>query len=119
MAKKKSGRKKSAKTKHSKTVKSRPKSVKPRGTKARATKKPARARSVPRRSAQGKTSEPVYGPSFFVTANGETSPAYELDGTPHPKTVETYRQAKADIREFEEQDGKILYKVKPLLSPVG
>jgi hypothetical protein len=26
---------------------------------------------------------------------------------------------KADIREYEEQDGKILYKVKPLKSPVG
>jgi hypothetical protein len=114
MAKKKAARKKSAKTRTSKTVKSRPKPVKARGPKKRAVKKPAKLTPVLR-----KISELVYGPSFFLTANSDTSPAYEIDGTPHPQTIESYRLAKAAIREFEEQDGKILYKIKPLLSPVG
>jgi|SRR5580704_14649757 hypothetical protein len=60
-----------------------------------------------------------YGQSFFLTANSDTDLAYEIDGTPHPKTVLSYRMEQADILEYEEQDGKILYKVKPLKSPAG
>ena len=43
--------------------------------------------------------------------------AYEIDGTPHFRTVHSYRLERAAIMEFEEQDGKILYKVKPLKTP--
>jgi hypothetical protein len=45
--------------------------------------------------------------------------AFELDATPHSKTIMAYRSENADIKEFEQPDGKILYKVKPLKSPVG
>jgi hypothetical protein len=48
-----------------------------------------------------------------------TVTAFELDATPHPKTIQSYRLENADIREFEEQDGKILFNVKPLKPPVG
>jgi hypothetical protein len=60
-----------------------------------------------------------YAPTFFLTAVSDTAQAYEIDGTPHHRTVESYRLELADILEYEEQDGKILYKVKPLRSPVG
>ncbi len=60
-----------------------------------------------------------YSSTFFLTAVSDTSQAYEIDGTPHHRTVESYRLDQADILEYEEQDGKILYKVKPLKSPVG
>jgi hypothetical protein len=62
---------------------------------------------------------PEYSATFFLTAVSDTSQAYEIDGTPHHRTVESYRLERADILEYEEQDGKILYKVKPLKSPVG
>lgn len=62
---------------------------------------------------------PAYAATFFLTAVSETSQAYEIDGTPHHRTVESYRLELADILEYEEQDGKILYKVKPLKSPAG
>jgi hypothetical protein len=60
-----------------------------------------------------------YGPTFFLTAQSDTAPAYEIDGTPHHRTVRSYRMERAAIMEFEEQDGKILYKVKPLMSPAS
>jgi hypothetical protein len=63
--------------------------------------------------------KPEYGPTFFLTAVSDTALAFEIDGTPHPITIQSYRLGNADIREFEEQDGKILYKVRPLKSPVG
>jgi hypothetical protein len=109
MAKKKATRKRTAK--RSKAAKTRrAKSVKPR--------RPARR---PRKSKPPKPTLPTpeYGPTFFLTAESDTAPAYEIDGTPHYKTVHSYRLEHAAIREFEEQDGKILYKVKPLKSPVG
>ena len=59
-----------------------------------------------------------YSSTFFLTAVSDKSQAYEIDGTPHHRTVESYRLERADILEYEEQDGKILYKVKPLKSPV-
>jgi hypothetical protein len=58
-----------------------------------------------------------YGPTFFLTAENEMAETYEIDGTPHFKTVHSYRLEHAAIMEFEEQDGKILYKVKPLKTP--
>jgi hypothetical protein len=60
-----------------------------------------------------------YGPTFFLTAQSDTAPAYEIDGTPHHRTVRSYRMERAAILEFEEQDGKILYKVKPVQLPAG
>ena len=45
--------------------------------------------------------------------------AYEIDGTPHFKTVHSYSLEHAAIMDFEEQDGKVLYKVKPLKTPAG
>jgi hypothetical protein len=136
MAKKKSARKqvtkkaKSAKTRHAapKRKKSAPKKSTP--------KKPARAKSAAAKSTRPKAAKPqrsakkpnkrkppvaqrsafTYGPTFFLTAISETAEAYEIDGTPHVRTVESYRIENADIREYEEQDGKILYKVKTLLS---
>jgi len=61
---------------------------------------------------------PEYGPTFFLTAESDTAPAFEIDATPHPKTIMAYRSEKADIREFEQPEGKILYKVRPLKPPV-
>jgi hypothetical protein len=109
MAKIKAARKKSAK---------RSKVVKPRGAKPVKPRRPAKGpqKSRPPKS---KTQEPVYGPSFFLTAVSDTAPAYEFDGTPHPITIQCYRLGNADIKEFEEQDGTILYKVIPLKTPVG
>jgi hypothetical protein len=66
-----------------------------------------------------KMEEREYGPTFFLIAENETAEAYEIDGTPHFKTVYSYRLDHAAIMQFEEQDGKILYKVKPLKSPAG
>jgi hypothetical protein len=109
MAKRKAARKKA--TKRSKVVKpARPKAVKRRP--------PAR---TPQKSKPPKPRmpEPEYGPTFFLTAENEMAPAYEIDGTPHYKSVHSYRLEHAAIREFEEQDGKILYKVKPLKSAAG
>jgi hypothetical protein len=60
-----------------------------------------------------------YSSTFFLTAVSDRSQAYEIDGTPHHRTIESYRLERADILEYEEQDGKILYKVKPLKSPIG
>jgi hypothetical protein len=99
--KKTSQRPKAGKTRRAKSVKPR------RPAKRQRTAKPQTSR----------TPEPEYAPSFFLTAQSETAQAYEIDGTPHSKTVQSYRLGNADIREFEEQDGKILYKVKPLQSP--
>jgi hypothetical protein len=103
MAKKKAARKKAAK---------------------RARPEPAKRRAPSRKPPNGKAAkptirEPEYGPTFFLTAENETAQAYEIDGTPHFKTVRSYRLEHAAIREFEEQDGKILYKVKPLKLPAG
>jgi hypothetical protein len=109
MAKKMAARKKTAK--RSKVVKSRQaKTAKPR---------PLVRRPQKSKPPKQKVQEPEYGPTFFLTAESETAQAYEIDGTPHYKTVHSYRLEHAAIREFEEQDGKILYKVKPLKSPVG
>jgi len=85
--------------------------------------KPVKPRPPARTPRKGKPPKPAipkpeYGPTFFLTAENDTAPAYEIDGTPHPITIQTYRLGNADIREFEEQDGKILYKVKTLKSPV-
>jgi hypothetical protein len=86
------------------------KSVKPRP--------PAR---TPRKSKPPKTKmqEPEYGPTFFLTADSDTAPAFEIYGTPHPITIQCYRLGNADIREFEEQDGNILYKIRPRKPLVG
>jgi len=109
MAKKKVGRKKPAKkstvAKHRRGRLAKPQ----RPTKRRRTAKPPKP----------KTPKPEYGPAFFLTAESDTAPAFELDATPHPKTIQSYRLENADIREFEELDGKILYKVKPLKPPRG
>ena len=109
MAKKKAARKKTAK---------RSKVVKPRQGKTVKPRPPVRR---PRKSKppKPKTQKPEYGPTFFLTAENDTAPAFEIDGMPHPKTIQNYRLENANIREFEEQDGKILYKVNPLKSPVG
>ena len=109
MAKKKASRKKPAK--RSKGVKPRQsRLVKPqRPTKKRRTTKPPKP----------KTPKPEYGPAFFLTAESDTAPASELDATLHPKTIQGYRLENADIREFEELDGKTLYKVKPLIPQRG
>ena len=85
--------------------------------------KPVKARPLartPRKSKppKPKMQEPEYGPTFFLTAASDTAPAYEIDGTPHPITIQCYRLGNADIRQFEEQDGKILFKIKPLKSTV-
>jgi hypothetical protein len=61
----------------------------------------------------------VYDLTFFLTAESDTAPAIEIDATLHPKTVMAYRSENADIREFEQSDGKILYKVRPPKPPVG
>ena len=109
MAKKMASRKKTAK---------RSKVVTPRRAKPQKPRPPARR---PRKSKppKPKMQEPEYGPTFFLTAASDTAPAFEIDGTPHPITIQCYRLGNADIREFEEQDGKILYKVRPLKTPVG
>jgi hypothetical protein len=109
MAKKKATRKKAAK--------------RSRATK-RGRPKPAKRRAPPSKPPKVKAPkptirEPEYGPTFFLTSENGTSQAYEIDGTPHFKTVHSYRLEHAAIREFEEQDGKILYKVKPLKAPAG
>jgi hypothetical protein len=109
MAEKKAGRKKT--TKRSGAVKpGRPKAVKRRPP----ARKPKRSR-LPNPTVQ----ETEYGPTFFLTAENETAEAYEIDGTPHFKTVHSYRLEHAAIMEFEEQDGKILYKVKPVKVSTG
>jgi len=109
MAKKQMARKNTSRK--SKVVKSRrAKAVKPR----RSTKRPRKSKPPKPRIPKSE-----YGPTFFLTAESDTAPAFELDATPHSKTVQSYRLENADIREFEEQDGKILYKVKPLKPPVG
>jgi hypothetical protein len=116
MAKKKAARKKT--TKRSKSVKpGRLKAVKRRPPASKPKPKP----SKPKSSKQPKptTQETEYGPTFFLTAENETAEAYEIDGTPHHQTVYSYRLEHAAIMEFEEQDGKILYKVRPVKSPAG
>jgi hypothetical protein len=118
MAKKKATRKK-APTKKAVPKK---KAVKKAITKARrgkSTKPPAKKAPSKVRPAKPMMKSREYGQSFFLTANSDTDLAYEIDGTPHPKTVLSYRMEQADILEYEEQDGKILYKVKPLKSPAG
>jgi len=109
MAKKMAARKKASKRSKGVTLR-RAKPVKPRPP-ARTLRKS--------RPPKPKLQEPEYGPTFFLTAASDTAPAFEIDGTPHPITIQCYRLGNADIREFEEQDGKILYKVRPLKSPVG
>ena len=107
MAKKIAARKKPAK---------KSKVVKPRQDKLVKLRRPA---GRPRKSKPSKPAmpKPELGPTFFLTAENDTAVAFELDGTPHAITIQSYRLGNADIREFEEQDGKILYKVAPLKSP--
>ena len=117
-----------------KTIKGRkPTAVKKPAKKAKKTKvapaplrraKPAKRKSAKKASPKTKPAAaplriPEYAPTFFLTAVSDSSQAYEIDGTPHHRTVESYRLELANILEYEEQDGKILYKVKPLRSPVG
>ena len=92
--------------------------VPPRQVKSVKPRPPAR---TPRKSKPPKTKmqEPEYGPTFFLTADSDTAPAFEIYGTPHPITIQCYRLGNADIREFEEQDGKILYKIRPRKPLVG
>jgi len=76
--------------------------------------KPAKRRAPARKPPKGKAlqltmQEPEYGPTFFLTAENEMAEAYAIDGTPHFRTVHSYRLEHAAIMEFEEQDGKILY----------
>jgi hypothetical protein len=84
-----------------------------------AKRKPAKKASPKAKAAAAPLRVPEYAPTFFLTAVSDTSQAYEIDGTPHHRTVESYRLELANILEYEEQDGKILYKVKPVKSPVG
>lgn len=84
-----------------------------------AKRKPAKKAAPKARPAAAPLRIAEFAPTFFLTAVSETSQAYEIDGTPHHRTVESYRVELADILEYEEQDGKILYKVKPLKSPAG
>jgi len=109
MAKKKAARKKSAK---------KAKTVNPHRS-MRVKRRSSARKPRKKKPAQPTTQEPEYGPTFFLTAESETAQAYEIDGTPHYKTVRSYRLEHAAVREFEEQDGKILYKIKPLKSPAG
>jgi hypothetical protein len=114
VAKKKAGRikKKTAPKKTANTSKT----VKP----GRA--KPLKSRPPTKGAKKAKPPKPAlpkldYGPTFYLTAQSETGPAYEIDGTLHHRTVFSYRLERAAILEFREQDGKILYTVKPLKSP--
>jgi cell division septation protein DedD len=84
-----------------------------------AKRKPAKKASPKAKPAPAPLRFPEFAPTFFLTAVSDTSQAYEIDGTPHHRTVESYRLELANILEYEEQDGKILYKVKPVKSPVG
>jgi hypothetical protein len=112
MAKKKASRKKAPKRAKAAAKPRRTKLAKPRAVKkARAAKK-RRTSPAPKPTVQ----IIEYAATFFLTADHDRAPAFEIDGTPHPRTVASYRSENADIREFEEQDGKILYKVKPLKS---
>ena len=122
MAKKKSGR--------TKKKTARKKFTAPKKTaKTSKTVKPGRAKRLKRRppTKSAKKARPPkrplpkldYGPTFYLTAQSETGPAYEIDGTPHHRTVFSYRLERAAILEFREQDGKILYTVKPLKSPAS
>jgi hypothetical protein len=109
MAKKKAARNKAAKAS---------KAAKP------VRRKPAKRRAPARKPSKSKPPKPTmqqpdYGPIFFLTAENEMAEAYEIDGALHFKTVHSYRLEQAAIMEFEEQDGKILYKVKPLKAPAG
>ncbi len=131
MAKKKKAAKKAAKSNRKATaVKRSVKKVKPikKVKKAKAApsraakpvkKRPAKKAPPKAKPAAAPLRIPEYAPTFFLTAISDTAQAYEIDGTPHHRTVESYRVELADILEYEEQDGKILYKVKPLKSPVG
>jgi hypothetical protein len=109
MAKKKAALKKASK---------RSKVVKPRRAKS---VKPQRPTKKPRKSKPPKPKRPKreYGPTIFLLAESETVQVFELDATPHPKTIQSYRLEEARIRQFEQPDGKILYKVTPLTPPVG
>jgi|HubBroStandDraft_1064217.scaffolds.fasta_scaffold480711_1 hypothetical protein len=124
MAKKKKAAKKATKSSRKSTAGKKPakKAKKARIAPSRAAKpakrKPAK-KAPPKAMPAAPMRIPEYSPTFFLTAVSDTSQAYEIDGTPHHRTVESYRLERADILEYEEQDGKILYKVKPLKSPVG
>jgi hypothetical protein len=122
MAKKKTGR--------AKKKTARKKTTAPKKTaKTSKTVKPGRAQPFKRRpptksATKAKPPKPTrpkldYGSTFYLTAQSETGRAYEIDGTPHHRTVFSYRLEGAAILEFREQDGKILYTVKPLKSPAG
>jgi len=119
MAKKKTTRKKSPRKQPSPKKKAVKKVKVAKARRGKAAKQPAKKAPSKVRPAKPLMKTREYGQSFFLTANSDTDPAYEIDGTPHPKTVRSYRLEHADILEYEEQDGKILYKVKPLISPVG
>jgi hypothetical protein len=96
MAKKMAARKKASK--RSKVVKlGRAKPVRPRP--------PAR---TPRKCTppKPKMQEPEYGPTFFLTADSDTALALEIDGTPHPMTIQSYRLGKADIRSSRSRSAK-------------
>jgi hypothetical protein len=123
MAKKISGRKKPAQKSSAKksSAKKRP-AKRSAAKKSAGSKKPRRGVKSPkglRSTKRPKRKAPTaanYGPSLFLTAASETAKAYEIDATPHPRTILSYREEYADIREFEQPDGKILYRVKCLQS---
>jgi hypothetical protein len=129
MAKKKKAAKKATKSSRKPTAAKKP--AKKPATKAKKAKagpsrtaKAAKRKPAKKAPAKGKPTAsplrfPEYAATFFLTAVSETSQAYEIDGAPHHRTVESYRLESANILEYEEQDGKILYKVKPVKSPVG
>jgi hypothetical protein len=125
MAKKKKAAKKATKSSRKPTAVKKPAKkakkakVAPARTARPAKRKPAKKAPPKVRPAASPMRIPDYAPTFFLTAISDTEQAYEIDGTPHHRTVESYRLERADILEYEEQDGKILYKVKPLKSPVG
>jgi hypothetical protein len=125
MAKKKKAAKKATKSRRNQAAIKKPakKAKKARAAPSR-TAKPAKRKPAKKAAPKAKlSSSPMrileYSSTFFLTAVSDTSQAYEIDGTPHHRTVESYRLERADILEYEEQDGKILYKVKPLKSPVS
>jgi hypothetical protein len=125
MAKKKKAAKKATKSSRKPTAAKKPakKAKKAKAAASRSAKPPKRKRAtkaLPKaRPAASPFRVPEYAPTFFLTAVSDTSQAYEIDGTPHHRTIESYRLESADILEYEEQDGKILFKVKSLKSPVG
>lgn len=112
----KASRKRPAAKKPIKKVKKKAKAA-PSRTAKPAKRKPAKKAPTKAKPPSSPARIPEFAPTFFLTAVSDTAQAYEIDGTPHHRTVESYRLERADILEYEEQDGKILYKVKTLISP--